>query len=165
MTFLWLHLLGDTELWCILQALSKVPLLLSPHTHALKEGLRREHRPREASDMTARCGLVALTHGCDQAPRKQKCKQISVSHRESLGVIRRLCWLSGPTWGQFWSTASTMEETVLTHFRVPSNEAWPLTGCTQLVDCLASTNEALGSTPRTTVRRGGALPVILILGR
>lgn len=75
MTFLQLRLLGDTELWCILQAFSKVPLSLSPHTHALKEGLRREDRPREASGPTARCGLEALTLpfilGCGQAPWKQ----------------------------------------------------------------------------------------------
>lgn len=89
-TFLQLRLLSDTELGCILQAFSKVLLLLSPHTHALKEGLRRQHRPREASDPTARCGLVALTlpfiQGCGQAPWKQGCKQISVSHRESLDM-------------------------------------------------------------------------------
>lgn len=54
MTFLWLRLLGDTELLrpAGIQQGSRKP---SPHTHVLKKGLRRECRPRGASDPTARC--------------------------------------------------------------------------------------------------------------
>lgn len=42
----------------------------------------------------------------------------------SCGIIMRLCQqnVSGPTWGQLWSTASNVEETVPTHPKVPSKD-------------------------------------------